>query len=91
MAAKGYPMKWGIMLHDKMYIQVYGKKRAYELLYSLSSCVNGLYVMPVAPKLKKVQAELSKSGEYYKKWRAKNKEKIRAYQREYRSKQRNKS
>lgn len=47
-----YPLKWGIRYGDRTYIEVYGKKRAYDLLYNLSNCVNGLSVVPLEPKKK---------------------------------------
>ncbi|MDQ1910387.1 hypothetical protein RAC89_07740 [Paenibacillus sp. GD4] len=50
--AMKYPIKWGIRYGDRTYLEVYGKKRAYDLLYSLSSCVNGLTVVPLHPKKK---------------------------------------
>jgi hypothetical protein len=82
-----YPMKWGIHYRNRTYIQVYGKKRAHDLLYQLSSCVQGLSVVPVMTE-RKARNPSVESGDYYKHWRAKNRDKVRAYQREYRSKRR---
>jgi hypothetical protein len=45
-----YPLKWGIFYKKRPYIELYGKKRAYDLLYQLSMCVDGLMVLPVHPK-----------------------------------------
>jgi len=45
-----YPLKWGICYKRRPYIELYGKKRAYDLLYHLSMCVDGLMVAPVNPK-----------------------------------------
>jgi hypothetical protein len=45
-----YPLKWSICYQGKPYIELYGKKKAYELMYKLSMHVNGLSVIPVKPE-----------------------------------------
>ena len=40
-------VKWGIKYKRKVYFQIYGKRRAHELHYRLSRCVNGLTVIPL--------------------------------------------
>jgi len=40
-------VKWGIKYKRKIYFQIYGKRRAHEMHYRLSRCVNGLTVIPL--------------------------------------------
>lgn len=85
-----YPVKWGIKYGDKTYIVIKGKKKAYAMLYQLSYCVNGLTVIPICPEKKQPLRERSRSRDYYRRWVASNREKVRAYQREYQMKKRGK-
>ncbi|TDG00327.1 hypothetical protein [Paenibacillus piri] len=45
-------MKWGIHYNGKIYVEVYGKKKAHDLLYQLSMCLEGLRVAGIQPKQK---------------------------------------
>lgn len=87
-----YPVKWGIKYRDKTLVVTNGKKKAYDLLYNLSNCVHGLVVVPIIPEKKVVSSseERNRSRDYYKRWVANNREKVRAYQREYQMKKRGK-
>jgi len=80
---KKYPIKWAICYKDKPYIEVYGKKKAHDLLYRLSQSCEGLSVQPVMTPSKKTKGKQLSKNEYYKKWRNRNREKLRQYQREY--------
>lgn len=81
-----YPVKWGIYYGNKSYMIFYGKKKAYDMLYKLSNCLQGLAVKPVLTERKALLNNRSGSYEYYKRWVANNKDKVRAYQKEYRLK-----
>lgn len=80
---KRYPLKWALSYQGKLYAEVYGKKKAYEKLYRLSLSVSGLTVEPVATRSLPRNASTRNKNDYYKEWRARNRDKIRAYQRDY--------
>jgi hypothetical protein len=85
-----YPLKWGIRYRNRVYMEVYGKKKAHDLLFVLGLCVQGLSVVPVKAE-HKLRSRLSvPPADYHKHWRTKNRDKVREYQREYRSKRRDK-
>ncbi|MNC31666.1 hypothetical protein D3C75_799940 [compost metagenome] len=44
-----YPLKWAICYRGKPYISLYGKKKAYDLLYKLNQTMLGLTVIPLEP------------------------------------------
>jgi hypothetical protein len=46
---KKYPLKWAICYLGKPYISLYGKKKAYDLLYHLNQSFIGLSVIPLVP------------------------------------------
>lgn len=85
MQKKPYSLKWAITYNNKRYIIVYGKKRAYDLAYKLSYCTIGLNVEPVEPTRKEFNAARQKINEYYRKWRKENHDKVKEYQKRYRS------
>ncbi len=84
MRKKKYSQKWAITYKDKSYIYVYGKKKAYELLYRLSQHVIGLRVKNVYPRKSSPSDREMKLREYNKMWRAKNPDKLKAYREKYR-------
>jgi hypothetical protein len=59
-----YYRKWSITYRGKAYLQIYGKKNAYDLLYRLSQFYVGLDIEPfregkkVARKRKKPAADI---------------------------------
>lgn len=91
-AEKKYPLKWGIYYHGKLYMQVYGKKKAHDMLYRLSMSIHGLTIQPILPDEATHEPAARKKTvdkmDYYRIWRDKNRDKIRAYQREYYRKKR---
>lgn len=86
MQKKMYTLKWAIAYKNKAYVEVYGKKKAHDLMYNLSFCVLGLSVEPVEPVKKEPNEKRQKINEYYRKWRERNREKVQQYQENYRRK-----
>lgn len=82
---KKYSSKWIIGYKGKAYAEVYGKKKAYDLFVSLSHCLLGLEVQP-APRSRKQNLTADRK-EYHRQWRARNKDKVRAYNLRSRQKQ----
>ncbi len=78
MPNKKYNSKWAISYRGKNYLFIYGKKKAYDLLIRLNSSLIGLMVVRVEHREEKNSKEKSK---YYRFWRAKNKEKVKEYNR----------
>ena len=68
-------------------VRAMGKKKAFDMLYRLSMCLNGLSVSEISAKPKDRDGEpgRKRGNEYFRKWRTKNREKVKSYQREYRS------
>lgn len=79
-----YIGKWIISYKGKSYVEIYGKKKAYDLFVNLSQCLLGLEVKRAAnAKRKNATADRK---EYNRKWRARNKDKIRMYNQKARQK-----
>lgn len=69
-----YPRKWSITYKGVPYRDVYGKKKAYDLLYELSKHMDNLEIVPSdkdkpAPKAKRkpynTQKRLQQEGQLY--------------------------
>lgn len=72
--------KWLITYQGKPYLSVYGKRKAYDLYFILTACVQGLRIER-APKKQAGPRTQQDMNEYWRQWRAKNKEKVQQYNR----------
>lgn len=53
-----YPLKWAICYQGKPYLELYGKKKAYDLLHHLNKSFDGLSIVPVEPGTEKAARSL---------------------------------
>lgn len=84
MQNKRYNTKWIIDYKGWKVAEIYGKRKAYELYVTLSHCVIGLEVKPASHD-KKLNVTANRK-DYYRRWRADNKDKIRIYNQRSRKK-----
>ncbi|MFB5674571.1 hypothetical protein ACE3NQ_07705 [Paenibacillus terreus] len=82
---KKYNTKWAISYKGKHYKSLYGKKNAYDLYTRLSQSLEGLEIVPATKREKKKPVIGKARREYNLQWRANNKDKVKEYNRKYRS------
>lgn len=81
---KRYSSKWIISYKGKSFAEIYGKKKAYDLFVNLSQCLLNLEVKKAAnTKRENVTADRKA---YSRRWREKNRDKIRVYNQRSRQK-----